>query len=86
MPGHPNLYERKEYYDRWVGTLAKCHRPFQTVLWVTDDPLAIEPTADRIKAWRPETDLYKLEGVGHWPSIEVPEVIADAIIHRLPSE
>ena len=48
--------------------------------------MAIEPMADRIKAWRPETDLYKLKGVGHWPSIEAPDVIAEAIVHRLPSE
>ena len=49
-------------------------------------PVAVEPKADRVKAWRPVTDLYKLEGVGHWPSIEAPAVISDAILHRLPTE
>jgi pimeloyl-ACP methyl ester carboxylesterase len=80
------LLERKEFYDRWVGTLANFHSAPMTVLWGKDDPVAIEPMSNRIKAWRPETDLYKLKGVGHWPSIEVPDVIAEAIIHRLPSE
>ncbi len=80
------LLERKEFYDRWVGTLANFHSAPMTVIWGTDDPVAIEPMAERIKAWRPETDLYKLEGVGHWPSIEAPDFIAEAIIHRLPSE
>ena len=41
---------------------------------------------DRVKAWRPDTDLYKLLGVGHWPSIEAPDRIAKAIIDRLDAE
>ena len=80
------LLERKEFYDRWVGTFANFRSAPMTVIWGKEDPVAVEPMADRIKAWRPETDLYKLEGVGHWPSIEAPDFIAEAIIHRLPSE
>ena len=80
------LLERKEFYDRWVGTFTGFHSAPMTVLWGLDDPVALESMADRVKAWRPETDLYKLKGIGHWPSIEAPDVIAEAIIHRLPSE
>ncbi len=80
------LLERHEFYDRWVGTFTGFKSAPLTVLWGLDDPVALEPMADRVKAWRPETDLYKLEGIGHWPSIEAPDVIAEAILHRLPSE
>ena len=80
------LLERKEFYDRWVGTFTGFHSAPMTVLWGLDDPVAKVAMADRVKAWRPETDLYKLEGIGHWPSIEAPDIIAEAIIHRLPSE
>lgn len=80
------LLERKEYYNRWVGTLTHFHSAPMTVLWGLDDPVALEPMADRIKAWRPQTVLYKLEGVGHWPSIEAPEHIAEVINRALPSE
>jgi len=80
------LLERQEFYDRWVGTFTGFHSAPMTVIWGLDDPVALEPMADRVKTWRPETDLYKREGIGHWPSIETPEFIADAIIHRLPSE
>ena len=80
------LLERKEFYDRWVGTFTGFHSAPMTVLWGLDDPVALESMADRVKAWRPETDLYKLKGVGHWPSIEAPDFIAEAILHRLPSE
>jgi pimeloyl-ACP methyl ester carboxylesterase len=80
------LLERKEFYDRWVGTFTGFHSAPMTVIWGLDDPVALESMADRVKAWRPETDLYKLEGIGHWPSIEAADVIAEAILHRLPSE
>jgi len=80
------LLERKEFYDRWVGTFTGFHSAPMTVIWGLDDPVALESMADRVKAWRPETDLYKLKGVGHWPSIEAPDFIAEAIVYRLPSE
>ena len=56
------LLERKEFYDRWVGTFTGFHSAPMTVIWGLDDPVALESMADRVKAWRPETDLYKLEG------------------------
>jgi pimeloyl-ACP methyl ester carboxylesterase len=80
------LLERQEFYDRWVGTFTGFRSAPMTVIWGLDDPVAKPAMADRVKAWRPETDLYKLEGVGHWPSIEAPDFIAEAILHRLPSE
>jgi pimeloyl-ACP methyl ester carboxylesterase len=80
------LLERKEFYDRWVGTFTGFHSAPMTVIWGLDDPVALVPMADRVKAWRPETDLYKLKGIGHWPSIEAPDYIAEAILHRLDAE
>jgi hypothetical protein len=44
-----------------------------------------EEEADRVKKNRPVTDLYKMEGTSHWPMIEDPEYIGDAIIARLDS-
>jgi pimeloyl-ACP methyl ester carboxylesterase len=80
------LLERKEFYDRWVGTFTGFHSAPMTVIWGLDDPVALESMADRVKAWRPETDLYKLKGIGHWPSIEAADYIAEAILHRLDAE
>ena len=80
------LLERKEFYNRWVGTFTGFQSAPLTVIWGKDDPVAIEAMADRVKAWRPYTTLYKLEGVGHWPSIEAPDFVGDVIIHQLDSE
>jgi pimeloyl-ACP methyl ester carboxylesterase len=44
----------------------------------------MEAMADRIKAWRPQTDVYKMPECGHWPPIEVPEKVAKAILDRCP--
>ena len=80
------LLERKEFYDRWVGTFTNFSSAPLTVIWGKDDPVAIVAMADRVKAWRPYTTLYKLDGVGHWPSIEAPDFVADVVLHRLDAE
>ena len=80
------LLERHEFYDRWVGTFTGFHSAPMTVIWGLDDPVALEPMADRVKAFRPETTLFKLKGIGHWPSIEAPDFVGDVIIHQLDSE
>lgn len=77
------LPERNEYYDRWVGSLTGFHSAPMSVYWGLQDPVALEPMVNRIKAWRPVTDVYKMPDVGHWPSIEVPDRIGKAILDRL---
>jgi pimeloyl-ACP methyl ester carboxylesterase len=78
------LDERREFYDRWVGTFGHFRTAPLSIYWGVQDPVAIVAMADRIKLWSPTTDVYKIKSSGHWPSIEVPDVIADAIIARLP--
>ena len=77
------LHERNEFYDRWVGTLTSFRSAPMSVYWGLQDPVALEPMVNRIKAWRPVTDVYKMPDVGHWPSIEVPDRIGKAILDRL---
>jgi len=77
------LNERNENYNRWVGALTGFHSAPMSVYWGLQDPVALEPMVNRIKAWRPVTDVYKMPDVGHWPSIEVPDRIGKAILDRL---
>jgi pimeloyl-ACP methyl ester carboxylesterase len=56
-----------------------------TLIWGTQDPVAPEPVADRVKNERPYTDLYKYRDVGHWPSIEAPDRLGDGFLARLDS-
>ena len=78
------LNERKEFYDRWVGTFGHFRTAPLSIYWGVQDPVAVIAMADRIKTWSPTTDLYKISSSGHWPSIEVPDIIANAIVARLP--
>ena len=78
------LKERKEFYDRWVGTFANFRTAPTSIYWGVKDPVAVVAMADRIKTWNPTIDLYKLPHSGHWPSIENPNIIAGAILARMP--
>jgi pimeloyl-ACP methyl ester carboxylesterase len=79
------LKERKEGFSRWSRTLFEFKRAPMTVIWGEQDPVAVIAMADRIKKERPVTDLYKYPDCAHWPSIEYPDRIGDAIIARLGS-
>jgi pimeloyl-ACP methyl ester carboxylesterase len=78
------LLERKEFYNRWVGTFANFRTAPLSIYWGVQDPVAVIAMADRIKTWNPTVDLYKMKHSGHWPSIENPNIIAEAIINRMP--
>ena len=79
------LKERKEAFDRYSRTLFTFSHAPLTVIWGEQDPVAVIAMADRIKKERPVTDLYKYPDCGHWPPIEHPDRIGDAIIARLGS-
>ncbi len=79
------LKERKEEFGRWSRTFFTFQSAPMTLIWGRQDPVALEAMADRVKKERPYTDLYKYDDVAHWPSIEAPERIGDAIIARLDS-
>jgi pimeloyl-ACP methyl ester carboxylesterase len=54
------------------------------VMWGTLDPIAVPAMVDRLVELRPTVDVVRWDDVGHWPSLEVPDRVAGAILHRLP--
>lgn len=79
------LKERQEDFGRWSRTFFTFQSAPMTLIWGIQDPVAVIAMADRVKKERPYTDLYKYADVAHWPSIEAPDRIGDAIIARLNS-
>ena len=79
------LKEREEEFKRWSRTFFEFKKAPMTVIWGEQDPIAVIAMADRVKENRPFTDLYKYPDSGHWPSIEFPDRIGDAVIARLGS-
>lgn len=76
------IEERRANRERWGGALFGFRAPL-SVLWGEQDPIAVPDMARRIAAERPATDLHLWPDVGHWPPIEVPERMAEALLERL---
>ncbi|MCK9249251.1 MAG: alpha/beta hydrolase [Solirubrobacteraceae bacterium] len=75
------IEERRVHQERWTAGLVDFDGPL-TLLWGEQDPIAVPAMAERLARLRPGTDVVTWPDVGHWPSLEVPERVADAIVAR----
>jgi pimeloyl-ACP methyl ester carboxylesterase len=78
------IEERRRHEGRWISALRDHPAPI-TVVWGDLDPIAVYPMAERFVSERPGTPLVRLEGVGHFPMIEAPDRLSDAIERALES-
>jgi pimeloyl-ACP methyl ester carboxylesterase len=69
--------ERTWYADRWRPILERTPIPVH-VVWGSADPIAILEIGRRLAAMA-RTDLTVLDGVGHYPQMEVPDSWAAAV-------
>jgi len=53
-----------------------------TVIWGTDDPIAVPAMVDRVATARPDARVVRLDGVGHYPMVEAPGPFASAVTGR----
>ncbi len=72
------IEERREHEHRWIAALRDHPSPI-TVVWGDRDPIAVYAMAERFVAERPGTTLVRLGGVGHFPMIEAPGPLFEAI-------
>ncbi|MFL6059635.1 MAG: alpha/beta fold hydrolase [Marmoricola sp.] len=73
------ITERRRHQPRWTAGLVDFAGPL-TLVWGEEDPIAVLPMTERLASLRPGTSVVRLEGVGHWPSIEVPERLVEALV------
>jgi pimeloyl-ACP methyl ester carboxylesterase len=76
------IEERRVHEDRWITALRDHPSPI-SLAWGDRDPIAVYAMAERFVAERPGTPLVRLEGVGHFPMIEAPGAVFDAIEQAL---
>ena len=76
------IEERRVHQDRWTAGFVDFAGPL-TMIWGVEDPIAILPMTERMKALRPATTVVTLPGVGHWTAIEAPERVAQEIDRAL---
>lgn len=70
---------RRRHRDRWVGALERARVPCRFVCGM-DDPVAGPRMAEAWRAHVRGRDVVELPGVGHWPELESPEALAEAVL------
>ena len=76
------IEERRANQERWTEGLVRYPGPM-SALWGMLDPIAVPAMVDRLVELRPATEAVRWDDVGHWPSIEIPDRLADAIAERI---
>jgi len=72
------MRERKRMGVQWTGPLERCDLPFR-VIWGDRDPIAVYAIAQRLCARNRHAELHTLEGLGHYPQLEAPQRVAEAL-------
>jgi pimeloyl-ACP methyl ester carboxylesterase len=70
--------ERAENAGRWEGALERADLPIHLV-WGMADPRSGAHIAEHVRRRAPRVRIVELQDVGHYPHLEVPEAVADAI-------
>jgi pimeloyl-ACP methyl ester carboxylesterase len=72
------IEERRAYEPRWTGAIERHPAPL-TVAWGDLDPIAIWPMAERLGRARPDAEVVRLRGLGHYPMLEDPARFGAAV-------
>ena len=76
------LNERVRYAQRWHGAVRDWPKPL-SFLWATADPVATTEVLAGLRQLRPAAEVIELNGVGHYPQIEVPARFTEAALRLL---
>jgi len=75
------LGERRENAARWERALEETNLPLH-LIWGMNDPRSGSPIAEHVRRRIPSARLVPLE-VGHYPQLEAPDQVAEAITNAL---
>lgn len=70
------MEQRRRNRARWVGALVESKVPRRLICGAVD-PVSGRHLADRYRELVPEPDVVVLEGVGHYPQLEVHDRVVD---------
>lgn len=73
------IADRQHHEERWVTALETTDVPLAFV-WGMLDPVSGAHMAQRIRERLPHAPFAALDDVGHWPPLEAPERVADALL------
>lgn len=72
------IEERYRFSHRWIPPLTRLDIPV-LILWGQKDPVAVAAIAEKLAQEIPTAKLQWLPQLGHYPQLEDPVVVADAI-------
>jgi pimeloyl-ACP methyl ester carboxylesterase len=72
------IADRREHADRWRAALEGCDLP-SIFLWGDLDPVSGAHMIARVEERLLGADIRRLADVGHWPLLEAPGEVANAI-------
>ena len=73
------MNDRSTHAERWVNALETTDVPLSFV-WGMLDPISGAHMAERIRERLPNAPLVALEDVAHWPQLEAPEQVTQALL------
>lgn len=73
------MQERKDQRERWIQPLIDQIAPIRLINGI-EDPISGLHMAERFSALIPNADIVKLENSGHYPHVETPEEVLEAIL------
>jgi pimeloyl-ACP methyl ester carboxylesterase len=73
------IRERRQFWHRWIGALQQTEIPVK-LIWAMNDPVAVAPMATVLHEEISNSQLIKLEGLGHFPMLEDPERWSRAVL------
>jgi len=76
--------ERFRHAERWHGAIREFPKPL-SIAWGMVDPVATERVLDAVLELRPAAPLTRFEDLGHYPQIEDPLRVAEALRVALPA-
>ena len=75
------IEERRANQGRFTGAIERHPAPLQ-VIWGADDPIAVVAMVGRLHEARSDASVSVLEGVGHFPMLEAPGRLLEAMGER----
>ncbi len=72
------MAERERYVERWHGAFRDWPGRL-SLTWGLEDPVATTAVLDGLRELRPGVPARELAGIGHYPQLERPDLIAAAL-------
>ena len=76
------MNERERFRERWHGAVRDWPGRL-SLAWGLEDPVATTDVLAGLEELRPGVPIHKLPGVGHYPQIEAPEDLCQALDRSL---